>query len=293
MSIVKELCNEIIERCFDIDKCIDSLEELKNLVKNAENKKKLIKEASETFNQFLLMRFSTFLTQSEGRHKNYKYISPDESIGVLVSSLMARVGQDVSYFSIMVDAVLLQLKGYVSSYPGCGELISEETVDSIMNLPVAMGTSLLLSRKGFIKILNLDYMCNYSSAPLSYMGMVLDLRSMGIIINSRSNPQSGNKNYPDYLFMHELGHLFNMYLSKGTNEIPSSFKAVINNAFEKEKRNIPLGSLSEVFADCFTIACANKTKYEKTNPFIPLFKHKNCECIATYMIALVEKEFRK
>ncbi len=284
MSTINELCFQIMHSGSNLEECINNLEELKRTVKGAKNKRTLIKYVSENFIQLMTNIYFGSRFQL-GENDNFKYINQNESIGVYVSSLMVQVGQDnkVSSFNKMIDAVLTHLKGYEVNIPQSGELISREMVETILELPFAQKTIFLLSRKRPVFILNFDYTSEFNSTCFPHIN---------VIINSRANPLNGSQNNSDYVFMHELGHLFHVYLIGNFNEVPGSFSNVIKDAFGNDIKNISEDDLREVFADCFAIACAYETQFEKTNPFIQMFRREDSEYIANYMKNLIEEEIK-
>jgi len=283
MTTVIKLCREIIEKSFNLDEYINKLEELKKMVKEAKNKTTLIKATSDYFSQFMFARFySDSLFMKKNEEVNYKYIASDQSIGVFICVLMAQVGRDnkISSFNIMIDAVLGYLKDYNANVAKSGELVSKDIVESILNLPVAKDAIFLLSRKKPVLILNINHTCKFNSTSLPHLG---------VIVNSRSNPLNGDNN-PDYVFMHEMGHLVHVYLTGDLTEPPKSFCDVIKNAFRNNINDIPKEALLEIFADCFAIGCAFGTQYEQSNPFCQLFDEKDIEYIAGYIKTLIKGE---
>lgn len=281
--MVNNLCNQIIRCGEDLEKCISDLELLQETIKSAKNKRTLIKHTSEIFMQYL---FAQVYFDLQVNKVMYKYLDKTKSLGIFVSSLMAEVGTDnkVSAFYSMLNIVLSYLKRYHLDVPGSGELISKEAVESIMSLSVAKDLSCLLVTKRPILILNVDCTCEYNSTSLPYLN---------IITNSRTNPLNGEGNNVDYVFMHELGHLFHAYLVNTQFVAPEGFDAVIANAFGNDINNLSKEDIPEVFADCFSIACASGTPYEKTNPFMQIFQRDHCEYITTYIKNLIQKEMMR
>lgn len=286
MSTINELCFHIINCGSNLNGCINYLEELKRTIKESKNKRTLIKCASEEFAQFMVANIYYDSIFKQGKKKNFKYVNANDSIGAYVSSLMAQVGPEnkISSFNTMIDTVLTHLKGYEADIPESGELISRQMVESILELPLAKDTVSLLANDRVVAILNIDYTCQFNSTCLPHIK---------VIINSRSNPLNGDENYQDYVFMHELGHLFHVYLTGDFSEVPESFGNVIKEAFGNDIKNISKEDLREVFADCFAIACAYGTSFEKSNPFIQMFRREDSEYIANYMKNLIEEEMRK
>ena len=283
------VANEIIYSSFfnhecDIALYIEDLENLKRLINSEKNSVPLIKDTVLTFSQHLMARGYGGGLLFNQKRENYKYISVDESPLIYISQFLAHSKINKKTFNKMIDIPLEHFQSYRKDVEGSGDLIHPEAVDSILNLPTMKSSLTFISQNSTILILNFNYTEVKNSVAFPYLGM---------IINSRYNPNNEEDSAPEYIFMHEMGHLFHHYFVPGCESVPDSFGDVIKYAFRNDIQTLSKETLQEMYADCFSIACSYGTLYEDTNPFFKLFRREDCAYITNYFYTLINNELEK
>ncbi|MGG4141815.1 hypothetical protein ABEW34_01690 [Paenibacillus algorifonticola] len=95
-----------------------------------------------------------------------------------------------------------------------------------------------------------------------------------------------SKSSPEYIFMHELGHVFQMYMTKDSTKVPVSFKEATKGMFEQCSDEV----MVEVFVDCFSVAIMEGTTFEDKNPFCSIFLKEHQIILKDYFSKiLIEK----
>jgi hypothetical protein len=86
---------------------------------------------------------------------------------------------------------------------------------------------------------------------------------------------------PEYIFLHEFGHIMHCSLFKTSKEVPNSFvefnKQMNPKFFEYSKED-----QLEIYADLFSIAVMLDTEFEELNPFIRTMQRVHTEKINEY-----------
>ncbi|MDR1206375.1 MAG: hypothetical protein LBL26_13010 [Peptococcaceae bacterium] len=89
--------------------------------------------------------------------------------------------------------------------------------------------------------------------------------------------------FPEYVFLHELGHILQVAITKSPNTVPPAFLR-----FHNEIGGVPFSEGSpdapDVFADTFAIAVMHGTELEKYNPFP--FQEPLCRSFEAFYEAL-------
>ncbi len=93
---------------------------------------------------------------------------------------------------------------------------------------------------------------------------------------------------PEYIFLHEFGHIIHCTLFKTTKEVPNSFiefNKQMNPKFFEYSREDQL----EIYADLFSIAVMLDSEFEDHNPFIKTMKRVHTEKIREYFLTELSK----
>jgi len=107
-----------------------------------------------------------------------------------------------------------------------------------------------------------------------------------ILLNTIPFEKQAKVGSAEYIFIHELGHALQCKITENDFKVPQSFKSkVVKYIFPEAPDEV----LPEIFADCFSIALMNGTKYEDKNLFIKSFGNVRVEMIETYFKKLIEK----
>lgn len=101
-------------------------------------------------------------------------------------------------------------------------------------------------------------------------------------LNSVASYRPKQKLPPEYIFIHEIGHLLAFKLTGDSEKLPESFLE-FNKVFNPNWE----GDLIEVFVDLFSMAIMMDTKYAAKNPFLTTFSLKGQKAIKDYFIELV------
>ena len=92
---------------------------------------------------------------------------------------------------------------------------------------------------------------------------------------------------PEYIFVHEVGHLLINNLTGDPEKLPDSF-IEFNKKFNPDWD----GDLVEVFVDLFSLAVMMDSDYAPYNPFVKVFRRKEQETIKDYFKELLRRTFR-
>lgn len=93
---------------------------------------------------------------------------------------------------------------------------------------------------------------------------------------------------PEYIFLHEFGHIVHSILFETTKEVPNSFfefNKQMNPKFFEYSRKDQL----EIYADLFSIAVMLDSEFEGHNPFIKTMKGVHTDKIREYCLTELSK----
>lgn len=88
---------------------------------------------------------------------------------------------------------------------------------------------------------------------------------------------------PEYIFIHEFGHIVHASIFRSTNKVPQSFiefNKRLNPHFLKFSEREKL----EIYADMFSIAVMLDSEFESLNPFLKTLHRKHADQIQAYFI---------
>jgi hypothetical protein len=100
-----------------------------------------------------------------------------------------------------------------------------------------------------------------------------------ILLNTIPTEKQKRVGNAEYIFMHEIGHALQYKVTGNSFEVPESFKATVIKYMFTEA---PDEALSEIFADCFSIALMKGTKFEEKNQWIETFGEVRVDMINEY-----------
>jgi hypothetical protein len=92
---------------------------------------------------------------------------------------------------------------------------------------------------------------------------------------------------PEYIFVHEVGHLLLYIITGNPEKVPDSF-VTFNEKFRPNYN----GDLLEIFVDLFSLAVMKDTEYAHLNPFMAVFSIDDQKLISSYFSKLVRKQFK-
>ncbi|WNS42070.1 hypothetical protein [Paenibacillus sp. MMS20-IR301] len=131
---------------------------------------------------------------------------------------------------------------------------------------------------------------NTNGVPIRFYFVPYGNRSMNaayfphihlVVIYKNDLDSSSN---PEYIFMHELGHVVQVHMTKGLTIVPSSFKEAVRGAFKPCSDEM----LAEVFADCFSVAVMKGTSFEEKNPFCTTFLQEHQALLRDYFSSIAK-----
>jgi len=92
-----------------------------------------------------------------------------------------------------------------------------------------------------------------------------------------------NSSYsPEYVFLHELGHVVHIKLTGKAKSVPNSFFDCIASEFP----DMTLHTAPEIFADCFAMAVMHESPFSKYDPFDKI-KQEHKVLFKQYMKSLI------
>lgn len=277
---VRGLCFELMSPKYEIEDYVNLLIELQEAVSKENNKRRVIKNVGEYFGTHMnLIKGGPFF-----KKKNTYEIMRVSGTQFLTTFLLSSgyIDSGIRRFNECINALVEFFGAYSSDRSGSGEIISTDEINKIMAIEFVSNASQIIAIKGQISILNMDYVREYNSVSMP-LG--------NIIVNSRPNFRKNGVNDSRYVFMHELGHLFATALSGTYDGIVPNTDKLVENVFRKKIDEIKPEDLPELFADCFTVACAYGTEYESSNPFYKVFRREDIDYINQFMNAFLKPQF--
>ncbi|SFR13395.1 hypothetical protein [Desulfoscipio geothermicus] len=91
---------------------------------------------------------------------------------------------------------------------------------------------------------------DYNSSYVPHLNAVL-------VTAPRANEEG---NQPSYVFLHELGHAFQVALTKDPADIPCSFLPVFHLTFGTDPEEVSANDWPDIFADTFSLAMSYGTE---------------------------------
>ncbi|MCL6479888.1 MAG: hypothetical protein K6T65_16070 [Peptococcaceae bacterium] len=118
---------------------------------------------------------------------------------------------------------------------------------------------------------------DYNSSYIPHLNAVL-------VTAPRANEEG---NHPAYVFLHELGHAFQVALTKDPAAVPRSFLPVFHVTFGTDPEEVSASNWPDIFADIFSLALSYGTELAITNPFCRIFPNLSQVSISRYFEMIV------
>lgn len=118
---------------------------------------------------------------------------------------------------------------------------------------------------------------DYNSSYVSHLNAVL-------VTAPRANEEG---NHPYYVFLHELGHAFQVALTKDPTAVPRSFLPVFHLTFGTDPEEVSANDWPDIFADTFSLAMSYGTELAITNPFCKMFDNFSQAGILRYFEMII------
>lgn len=143
----------------------------------------------------------------------------------------------------------------------------------------------LLGKFGFPS----SYFTNYNNRPLRiyyipYQHTAFNAAYYPFINSITSYKPKEEGSTPEYIFVHEIGHLLINNLTGNPEKVPESFVE-----FSKKFRPEYEGDLVEIFVDLFSIAVMMDTDFAAKNPFLTVFPVEEQKTIKEYFKNLISE----
>jgi hypothetical protein len=261
-NIVKRLKDSTISSKVDV---------ITYLIKRAEKK-----NPNEEFEDTILK----FLSQNEkiSYLGNYCLFGPKYALGCLIGRFI--------YHYIFVKnfkkqiRLLKTLSQYLSELqPSQNRLLKKTTAIKLIDIVIRFGL-----QGYFLRTLN--------NLPLSVYFIPYKHAKFNAAYHSSTNsivsyrPKEKDLS-PEYIFVHEIGHLLIFNLTGNPKKVPDSF-IEFNRKFNPSWK----GDLVEVFVDLFSIAVMMETELATKNPFLKMFSVKRQKIIRNYFTSVINIELR-
>jgi hypothetical protein len=203
---------------------------------------------------------------------NYTLIGPRYALSCLL-------GQFLYYYTseenLTKQASLLEsLMHYVQSFkPSKAPLLKKTTTAKLFDLLGKFGVQTHFLRTWDHKPLRVYYIPyereDFNAAFYPHLNCIASYR-----------PKDNES--PEYIFLHEVGHLLSYNITGDPNKVPDSFiefNSKMNPDWDSD--------LIEVFVDLFSLAVMTETEFAPLNPFESILSTEGKKLIKKYFVGLV------
>lgn len=190
-------------------------------------------------------------------NKKYYYYNVESSPYLLFYLEMRSCGINptIKKFNETLDNLIVFFADFKNIAKEFQELITEEEINELMELPLAKKAINIIASESQIKLLNINAKNKfYNSFSFLQTNIIISICCRG-----------ENKIDKVQVFLHELGHLLYGFIERKNLFKDIEFEYVIKHAIHNKWDAIPEKDMLEVFADCFSVACMSGTKFENRN----------------------------
>lgn len=257
-NITDALSNETTE---------SKIELISYLLERAKNKKS---------NDIYSSEIDSYISQKEIFSDNpYCIIGPKYALGCLTGNFLyhiVKVKETQTQITLLED-LLIKVKGFG---PESNPLLKKTTTKKLISILTDQNIN-----KAFLNEYGLPLRLYY--IPFAHKEVNAYyypwLHSIG------SFKPKNDCGTPEYIFMHEIGHLVAHRITGDPDKIPNSF-IEFNNKFHPGFK----GNLVEAFADLFAIAAMIDTEFASYRPAIEIFDSQDLKEIKNYFTTLANTE---
>jgi hypothetical protein len=203
---------------------------------------------------------------------SYCLVGPKYALGCLLGHFLYHYISEPN--STKQISLLISLLEYVQAFKfSKAALLKKTTTAKLINIVESYGIPTYFLRTSDNRPLRIYYIpyerTDFNAAYYPHLNSIALYR-----------PKEDNS--PEYVFLHEIGHLFTYNLTGEPEKVPDSF-------IEFNKKNNPTwkGDLVEVFVDLFSLALMAETEFSTKNPFIPKIPVTNQRLVKEYFIGLI------
>ena len=213
-----------------------------------------------------------FKKENLGYFKSYCQIGPKYALGCSVGRILSfyvRSNENSEVQITLLNELLDRIKGF---QPSSNLLLKKTTTVKLFDILFEFGLPLSFLTLSANKTLRIYY--------IPYEHKVLN-GAYFPYLNSIELYKSKEK-YPEYVFMHEIGHLIAYNLTGNPEKVPESFikfSSTYNPDYD--------GDLVEIFVDLFSMAAMMDTEYASENPILQEFDIEDQKEIKNYFVQLM------
>lgn len=202
-------------------------------------------------------------------------IGPKYALGCLIGHFIYHYISENNYNKQIV--FLKKLSGYLQEFSPSQDALLRKTaatklIDTIRKFGLP-GYFLRACNNRPLRIYFIPYKhAKYNAGYLPYLNSIVSYRPKEKVSS------------PEYIFVHEIGHLLIFNLTGDPEKVPDSFIE-----FNKKFNPSWTGDLVEVFVDLFSIAIMMDTDFAPKNPFLKTFSIKHQIIIRNYFKGLINE----
>ena len=217
-----------------------------------------------------------YLSQTEqfSYLSSYSLVGPKYALGCLLGHFIYHYISEKDLAK--QTSLLIHLSNYAATFkPSRSALLKKTTTVKLIDILDDFGVSTSFLRTWNYRPLRVYYIpyerADYNAVYYPYLNSIASYR-----------PKENSS--PEYIFLHEIGHLLAYNITGEPDKVPASF-------IEFNKKNSPhwQEDLIEVFVDLFSTAVMMETDFAPQNPFISILSTRSQRLIKDYFIDLVRE----
>lgn len=227
-------------------------------------------------NQQFLSIFENYLIDSKVILSNpFLTVGPKKGLSCFVSDFLCSYIQ-IKDFDLQIQGLGSLMQDLDNLHESKSPILKINTTQKLLEILRGLGArKYLIYNKSHVPIR--FYFVPYGNKEMN-AGYFPHLHLVTLYRN-HLDPQSS----PEYIFMHEIGHIIQLYFTGDQTRVPDSFKTIVANMFKPCSDEV----LVEVFADCFSVAVMKDTPFEEFNPFCSVFLQEHQVLLKDYFSSLL------
>lgn len=208
----------------------------------------------------------------------YEIIPPEKAPQTFVALLLAISGNRVTD----VRAALAESYKFLSKLrePDTPPLMPDDVKEVIQKVHIPGALNVITTRRPLLIICFRATDPEYNSSYIPRLNAVL-------VTAPRKYKEEDN--HPTYVFLHELGHAFQIALTKDATAVPQSFLPVFHVTFGTHPEEVSVNHWPDIFADAFSLAMSYETDLAAFNPFCRRFHNFSQVGISRYFEMLTSE----
>lgn len=203
---------------------------------------------------------------------NYSLIGPRYALSCLLGHFIYHYISEKNPTKQL--SLLVSLLDFTKSFkPSKAALLKKTTTEKLLDVLEKFGIQPYFLRTWDYRPLRIYYIPyerpDFNAAYFPYLNSIASYR-----------PKENSS--PEYIFLHEVGHLISYNITGEPDKVPDSFIE-----FNKKMNPKWQNDLIEIFVDLFSLAVMMETEFAPLNPFIPILSTKSQKLIKNYFVELV------